>query len=680
MHPPEQNEATFFERCLELSPEDRESFLESACSGDLALKDRILALLKAHDESEGFMHSLPREEGQQVIKELHRIAPSEEKPGDRIGRYRLMELIGEGSWGTVWRAEQVEDIERQVALKILKLGLDTKEFLARFEAERQTLALMDHPNIAQVLDAGATEYGRPYFVMELVRGVPIFEYADRERLTIKQRIALFIDVCHAIQHAHGKGVIHRDLKPSNILTAVHNDRPVAKVIDFGIAKTTQVRLSEKTLFTAFNSFVGTPVYSSPEQLAGNREEIDHRSDIYSLGALLYELVGGSMLFDSEALSRQGLEEVKRCVMEEEPLRPSQVYVSKDDSEKKSIASARDSTVSKLESQLKGDLDLIVLKCLEKSRTRRYDTVDALIQDLSNYLSGHPISAVAPSALYRFKKYITRKRPAYAIGLEIALAVVILLAVVLYFRPSPHVTPDQRGGGSSHASLSLLPEKSIAVLPLANLSPDPDNAFFADGVQEDILTNLSKIQDLLVISRSSTLQYRETDQNLREIGMELGARYLVEGSVRRAGDRIRITVQLIDTATDGHLWSKTYTQDLDDIFEIQAEVAEQIAGQLQAVLSPETLALIQRRPTENQEAYDLFIKARELGVATPNAYEALKLCERAVELDPEFAEAWAHMARCLIFIWRWDKFRNDPETLRKAHYVHDKAVLLAPSSG
>jgi len=300
----ENREEQLFQQCLDLPSGERATFLEKVCPEDAKLRERVLHLLSIYETSDDFLETDPGDGSSEVMNELQRIAPSDEASGDRIGRYRLLEIIGEGAWGSVWLAEQVEDVERRVALKILKLGLDTKEFLARFEAERQMLAMMDHPNIAKMLDAGATKLGRPYFVMELVKGVPLVEYADRERLSIEDRVNLFSQVCLGVQHAHAKGIIHRDLKPSNILVAVQDDQPVAKIIDFGIAKTTQFRLANKTLFTAYNSFLGTPVYSSPEQVSGAGQEVDHRSDTYSLGALLHAgdvlaLVAGGYLQATE---------------------------------------------------------------------------------------------------------------------------------------------------------------------------------------------------------------------------------------------------------------------------------------------------------------------------------------------------------------------------------------------
>src|SRR6267378_476424 len=306
-------EKEIFEQALDITPaEERLRFLTSACGKDAVLLARVQALLRADESGESFLPEQPKAT----------VVAITEKPGDRIGRYKLLQQIGEGGCGAVYMAEQTEPVRRRVALKIIKLGMDTKSVIARFEAERQALAMMDHPNIARVLEAGATENGRPYFVMELVRGFKITEYCDANQLDTRARLELFIQVCQAIQHAHQKGVIHRDIKPSNILVTLHDGVPVPKVIDFGIAKATQGRLTDQTLYTAFEQFIGTPAYMSPEQAEMSGLDMDTRSDIYSLGVLLYELLVGRTPFDGKELLMSGLDEMRRIIREKEPVRPS----------------------------------------------------------------------------------------------------------------------------------------------------------------------------------------------------------------------------------------------------------------------------------------------------------------------------------------------------------------------
>lgn len=637
-----------------------------------------MKLVEAHEASEDFLESLPGEDSSRVLDEIHRIAPSDEKSGDRIGRYRLLERIGEGSWGAVWLAEQVEDVERRVALKILKLGLDTKEFLARFEAERQMLAMMDHPNIARMLDAGATSYGRPYFVMELVRGSPILEYADREKLDIEQRVELFIQVCQAVQHAHGKGIIHRDLKPSNILVAVHDDQPVVKVIDFGIAKTTQFRVADKTLFTAFHTFMGTPVYSSPEQVAGAGREVDHRSDIYSLGAVLYELLCGQTIIDVSGFQDLPMEAVRKRILEKEPVRASSRFVSLPDAAKAEVSGQRGMTEARLIAQIRGDLDLIVAKCLEKDRTRRYESASALIQDLRNFLESKPVAAMAPSPVYRIRKFITRKRPAYAVWLEVSLAVVVLLAIFAFLRPR-----SSSSSFKNRSATSEIIDRSVAVLPLANMSSEPENGFFAAGVSEDILTSLSRIKQLFVISRTSTLDYADTNKSLAQIGAELGVRYLVQGSVQRSGGQVRIRAQLVDAQTSSPLWADTFTRALtaENVFAIQSEIAEAIVGALQVVLTPNEHDQLNKFPTENLQALEAFFKAniaweKASGVGFE---EAITHLEEAIALDPDFARAYAFLANAHL-VQIYYSGLSVQEQSNKAEPLIEKAIQLDDRNG
>mgnify|MGYP001819370284 CR=1 FL=1 len=319
-------------------------------------------------------------------------------------------------------AEQLRPVKRRVALKIIKLGMDTKQVVARFEAERQALAMMDHPNIAKVYDAGATDNGRPYFVMELVRGIPITEYCDENNLTTEERLELFIAVCQAVQHAHQKGVIHRDLKPSNVMISLHDDKAVPKVIDFGVAKATQTDLTDKTLFTQFEQFIGTPAYMSPEQAQLSGLDIDTRSDIYALGVLLYELLTGTTPFDAKELAKAGMDEIRRVIREEEPPRPSLRLSTIGGAARTHLAKHRKATPDKLPSQLRGDLDWIIMKALEKDRTRRYETANGLAADIRRHLADEPVSAGAPSAAYRVWKYARRHRA----GLSVAAVITLLL--------------------------------------------------------------------------------------------------------------------------------------------------------------------------------------------------------------------------------------------------------------
>jgi serine/threonine protein kinase/tetratricopeptide (TPR) repeat protein len=348
----------------------------------------------------------------------------DEAVGQMLGRYKLLEKIGEGGCGVVYVAEQTESVRRRVALKVIKLGMDTKAVVARFEAERQALAMMDHPNIAKVLDAGATDTGRPFFVMELVRGIRITEYCDQANLSTRERLDLFIRVCQAIQHAHQKGIIHRDIKPSNILVTLHDGVPVPKVIDFGIAKATEGRLTEATVYTQLHQFIGTPAYMSPEQAEMSGLDIDTRSDIYSLGVLLYELLAGSTPFDPKELAASGIDAMRKTIREKEPVRPSTRFATLKGEELTTTAKRRSADTSKLLHQLKGDLDWIVMKCLEKDRTRRYDTANDLAMDLKRHLNNEPVVARPPSSAYRLQKAFNRNKLVFAAGTAIAAALVL----------------------------------------------------------------------------------------------------------------------------------------------------------------------------------------------------------------------------------------------------------------
>ena len=420
---PSNREKEIFENALEIaSAEERQGYIKGACGANAALLARVQALLQSHEEATGFL----RDKTPAAANKTIRIGESAvtEGPGDRIGRYKILQQIGEGGCGVVYMAEQWEPVRRRVALKVIKLGMDTKSVIARFEAERQALALMDHPNIAKVLDAGATETGRPYFVMELVRGVKITDYCDEAKLSTRERLDLFILVCSAIQHAHQKGIIHRDLKPSNILVTINDGVAVPKVIDFGIAKaTTGQQLTDKTLFTAFEQFIGTPAYMSPEQAVMTSLDIDTRSDIYALGVLLYELLTGKTPFDAKELLQVGFDEMRRTIREVEPARPSTRLSTMLEADLTSVAQRRHMDAPKLIHMLRGDLDWIVMKALEKDRQRRFETANALATDIQRYLSNEPVIARPPSSLYRFQKLVRRNKTTFAAAAAVVVALV-----------------------------------------------------------------------------------------------------------------------------------------------------------------------------------------------------------------------------------------------------------------
>lgn len=432
-------------------------YVKRACGGDDQLVGRVSALLHAHRRNDQFLTT-----GETA--RFHFDSAVNSLSGTSIGRYKLLEQIGEGGFGVVYMAEQQEPVRRRVALKIIKPGMDSRQVVARFEAERQALAMMDHPNIARVLDAGSTRDGRPYFVMELVNGKPILEFCDQRKLTTEQRLSLFCDVCRAIQHAHQKGVIHRDIKPTNVLVTMHDTTIVPKVIDFGIAKAISHRLTEKTLFTRFGQMVGTPQYMSPEQAEMNDLDVDTRSDVYSLGVLLYELLTGRTPLDVTRLRAGGFAEMMRIIREEEPETPSS-RLSSLGQDATTVSELRSTQPATLGKRLRADLDWVVMKSLEKDRTRRYQTANAFAEDIERHLKGEAVAAGPPSALYRVRKFVKRHRAAVVTASAILLT--LLLGVVSVFLSRNEAIEE---AAKSRQALELILEMIRSVDPTEGQGP------------------------------------------------------------------------------------------------------------------------------------------------------------------------------------------------------------------
>ncbi|MGO9111924.1 MAG: serine/threonine protein kinase [Thermoguttaceae bacterium] len=457
-----QAEESIFLAALErATPEERAAYVEEACGARSDLRQRVEELLRCHGESEGPLDTPPRDRSPTIDH------PITEKPGIQIGPYKLLQQIGEGGMGVVFMAQQEEPVRRKVALKIIKPGMDTKEVIARFEAERQALAMMDHVNIARVLDARATESGRPYFVMELIHGVPITRYCDENHLAPRERLELFVPVCEAIQHAHQKGIIHRDIKPSNVMITLYDGKPVPKVIDFGVAKATEQTLTERTLFTQYGSMVGTLEYMSPEQAEMSALGVDTRSDIYSLGVLLYELLTGSTPLTGKRVKEAAYAEILRMIKEEEPPKPS-TRLSDSGEALASISAQRRMEPARLTKLFRGDVDWIVMKTLEKDRNRRYETANGLAMDVQRYLSDEPVLACPPSAMYRFRKFTRRNKRALASAA--LLGVMLLLGVVLLLVNNIQIKHEQErtGAQKSRAETALGEAKENLELADENL--------------------------------------------------------------------------------------------------------------------------------------------------------------------------------------------------------------------
>jgi eukaryotic-like serine/threonine-protein kinase len=453
MSPLEAKARSIFLAALECSGDEVESYLHSACAAAVGLRERVDQLVQAH-RAMGKIAATSADvdsEDPPSVGDASPVGPSLERPGSTIGPYRLLEQIGEGGFGIVYMAEQLQPVRRKVALKIIKPGMDSRMVVARFEAERQALALMDHPNIAHVYDGGATETGRPYFVMELVRGIPITDFCDQNLLRIRDRIELFIAVCKAVQHAHQKGIIHRDLKPNNVLVTLHDDKPVVKVIDFGIAKAIGQQLTEKTLFTNFAAMLGTPLYMSPEQAHFSGLDVDTRADIYAMGVLLYELLTGTTPFDQQRLRTVAFDEIRRIIREETPPRPSTRLNSIQDATT-TASFKRGSDPRRLSQLIRGDLDWVVMKCLEKDRNRRYETATGLALDLARFVNNQPVLARPPSLAYRGRMLIRRHRA--LIGTAASLSAIALIGAVMTIWQAFAAAAARDAGNRANLALSM----------------------------------------------------------------------------------------------------------------------------------------------------------------------------------------------------------------------------------
>jgi serine/threonine protein kinase/tetratricopeptide (TPR) repeat protein len=556
------NERSIFIAALEReSPPERSAYLDEACGGDMALRQRVEALLASHEQAASFLRipvperlaenvatpDLLEKTGGDAPAALECPRPNQEGQGSRIGPYKLLQELGEGGMGTVWMAEQTQPVQRKVALKIIKPGMDSRQVIARFEAERQALALMDHPNIARVLDGGTTESGRPYFVMELVKGVPITKYCDEHCLTPRQRLELFVPVCHAVQHAHQKGIIHRDLKPSNVLVCLYDGRPVPKVIDFGVAKATGQKLTERTMFTEIGQVVGTLEYMSPEQAELNQLDIDTRSDIYSLGVLLYELLTGSTPLERKRLKSAAMLEVLRLIREEEPPRPS-TRLSEAKETLPAISAQRQTEPARLAKLVRGELDWIVMKALEKDRNRRYETANGFAMDVQHYLADEAVLACPPSAWYRLRKFARRYRAVLRVAAGFA-AILVLASAVSTWQAIRATLAEKRANAErdrAEASFHMTREAVDRLFTQVSQSPK----LKAQGMEmfrKELLQTAREFHERFVREQFDTPAVRFdlglAHRRLAEIDRELGELAAAEQSAAQA---IAILGKLADT--------------------------------------------------------------------------------------------------------------------------------------
>ena len=628
------------------SPSARTALLNRECAEDATLLREAESFLR---EAETISAN-----GNDSLEECAAAATAAVRPdgvsmtGRRIGAYVIVRELGHGGMATVYLGARADGyFEKQVAIKVLKpSGGNTAELLSRFRAEREVLASLEHPNIATLFDAGTTDDGMPYFVMEHVSGLPVTTYVREHDLSISERLALFVKICAAVEVAHHKRIVHRDLKRSNILV---NEQGEPKLLDFGIAKL----LEENPLaLTAMGQQRLTPISASPEQARG--ETVTMASDIYALGALLYEILTGRTphVFPTRDI---GLDEVARVVSEEDPVLPS--------------LAASDPDVQRT---LRGDLDAIILHAMRKDPSQRYASAADLAEDVRRYLAGEPVRARPDRLNYRLARSLTRHRGSMVRRGLAALAILIALGIVAFLaqrqsRPA--------AGETRPETQSEIPEKSIAVLPFDDFAGNKTNGYFADGVQDDILIDLATVAELKVISRTGVAPYRNGPRNIRDIGRTLGVAYVLEGSVRKLDDRVRVNARLIDTRSDAQVWAQQYDRKIDDLFALQSDLAQAIVAQLKGKLSPGEKAAIESRPTTNVEAYDLYLQARKSFVQYDNV-KAIALLNQAIAKDPNFALAYCLLTNAHLYVYR---FGNDPSEARltKARTAAETALRIAP---
>jgi serine/threonine protein kinase/Tfp pilus assembly protein PilF len=631
--------------------DERTTYVAAACGHDPQLREKVETYLSFSGED--------LEACAEKLRDTVRNSVSPRRIGSRIGAYRIVREIGRGGMGTVFLAVRADgEFEKDVAIKVLKRGTDTDEIVRRFRSERQILAKLEHSNIARLIDAGSTDDGLPYFVMEFVKGVPVTDFVREHQLTIPERLELFLKICSAVSRSHRERIVHRDLKPTNILVTADGE---PKILDFGIAKLLDGGPNPIEV-TATQQHRFTPTCVSPEQARGDK--VTTASDIYALGALLYEMLSGQTPHRFSS-GRPSAEELVRVVCQQEPRPPSAV--------------AADAEVRE---ELKGDLDNIVLYALRKDPAKRYSAVPEFAEDIRRHLTARPIQAQPPTAVYQVFEFLTgtpqRKRGAFAVATIVLLAALAVVVEVNRRHPAGQVSPNS---GTTQAVGSA--QKSIAVLPFASLDNRPDDSYFVNAIQDNILTDLAKVSELKVISRSGVERYRGASEDARLIGRDLNVAYVLEGSVQKSGDRVRVNVRLVDTRSNAQTWSEHYERTVEDLLGLQSELAKSIVTQLKATLSPVEKAAIERRPTQDMEAYDLYLQARaimsdyaEIDVVAYN--RMLELIDRATARDPNFAIAYCFATEVNALLYRYRE--HTPERLKKTKEAAAMALQLAPDLG
>jgi len=685
-----------FEAALELDPSQRAAFLAANCH-EVSVQQQVEKLLTDYEEAGSFLDNpalsskIPTSAGPAEIQveevfrpflrseEHHPKAKSEETEDPmvnrRLGAYQLVRRVGRGGMAAVFLAVRADDeYQKEVAVKFVQPGLDSQDVLSRFRNERQTLAGLDHPNIVRLLDGGSTQEGLPFLVMEYVEGCPIDEYSDQHKLSVDDRLRLFSEVCDAVQYAHEKLVIHRDLKPSNILVVADG---TPKLLDFGIAKvlnpepSAQGRLATQTGLRCM-----TPAYASPEQALG--KPVTAETDVYSLGVVLYELLTGHRPY---RLTQHSPAEIERAICEQEPETPSTAIgrVENDASPDgkpitktpESVSLTREGQPDKLRRRLRGDLDNIVLKALQKEPQQRYGSVAEFSHDISRHLQRLPVKARPNTFVYRASKFVQRHK----IEVSAACAVLLMLAAATSFVFEAAVLRDRFAGNSSSTRI-----QSLAVIPLVNIPADPAQEYFSDGMTDALITDLAQIGSLKVISRTSSMQYKQTKRSLPEIARDLNVDGIIEGTVQRSGDRVRITAQLIQASSDKHLWANSYERDMRDVFTLERDVAEDIARQVQARLTTSNLAAAAQFRPINPNALDSYLQGNYYlnrfakGAGDEEKRKAAGYFRQAIDADPTFASAYNGLANAhLALLW---PSKQDAESATDAA---ERGAALDPSS-